>query len=166
MSISLNAALAEQAKIVMGCPPATLATTAGDGDFVCMKNYRRLTILIAVANGSTVTGGAVTLVQATEVAGSTTSALGFSGYWANTDTGASDALVYTAATNNTFTTSTTNSKNQIYVIQVDAEDLDLANGYDCVRVDVASMANATGCVLYFLDGARYGGTTPPTAITD
>lgn len=166
MSASLNAALAEQFKFVVGCPPAALATTAGDGDFICMKNYRRLTIVILVDNATTVTGGAITLVQATEVAGSTTAALAMTRMWANTDVGASDTLVKTAVTNNTFTTSTTDNKNLMYVIEVLAEDLDLANGYDCVRVDSASMANAVGSVLYILDGARYGGSTPPAAITD
>lgn len=166
MSASLNASLPEQCKFVVGCPPAALATTAGDGDFVSLKNYRRLTIVILVDNGSTVTGGAVTLIQATEVAGSTTAALAMTRMWANTDVGATDTLVKTTVTSNTFTTSTTDNKNLMYVIEVLAEDLDIANGYDCVRVDVASMANAVGSVLYILDGARYGKATPPAAITD
>ena len=166
MSISLNASLAEQAKIVMGCAPAALTTTAGDGDFVSMKNYRRCTILLPVLNGSTVTGGAITLIQATEVAGSTTKALAMTRMWANTDCAASDTLTKTAVTNDTFTTGTTNSKQLLYVIEVQSEDLDTANGYDCFRIDSASMANAVGAAVYILDGARYGGTTPPAAITD
>jgi len=166
MSASLNAALPEQMKFVMGCSPAALATTAGDGDFVSMKNYNRLTIVILVNNATTVTGGAVTLIQATEVAGSTTKALAMTRMWANTDTGAGDTLTKTAVTSDTFTTTTTDNKDAMYVIEVRSEDLDVANGYDCVRVDVASMANAVGSVLYILDGARYGGATPPAAITD
>ncbi len=166
MTISLNASLAEQVKFVMGCAPAALATTAGDGDYVSLKNYRRLTILLSILNGSTVTGGAVTLIQATEVAGSTTKALAMTRMWANTDCGASDTLVKTAVTSDTFTTNTSNAKQLMYVIEVLAEDLDVANGYDCVRVDVASMANAVGTAVYLLDGARYGSATPPAAITD
>lgn len=166
MTISLNAALAEQAKIVVACPPAALTTTAGDGDFVSLKNYRRCTIIIAVDNATTVTGGAITLIQATEVAGSTTKALAMTRMWANTDVGAGDTLTKTAVTSDTFTTSTTDNKNLLYVIEVLAEDLDVANGYDCLRVDSASMANAVGAAIYILDGARYGGTTPPAAITD
>lgn len=168
MSISINEALTEQAKVVMGCAPAALTGAAGDGDFVSLKNYRRCSIVIAVLNatGVMVTGGAVTLIQAKEVAGSNTAALAFTKMWANTDTDASDTLVETAVTNNTFTTDTTNSKKLLYVIEVTSEMLDVANGYDCIRVDVASMANAVASVVYILDGARYGGTTPPTAITD
>lgn len=166
MSASLNAALAEQFKFVMGCPPAALATTAGDGDFVSMKNYRRLTIVILVDNATTVTGGVITLLQSTVVAGSDAKALAMTRMWANTDTGASDTLTKTAVTSDTFTTSTTNDKNLMYVIEVLAEDLDVANGFDCVRIDSASMASAVGSVLYILDGSRYGGATLPTAITD
>ena len=166
MTISLNAALAEQAKIVMGCAPATLATTAGDGDYVSMKNYRRCTIIIPVLNATTVTGGVITLLQATDVAATDAKALALTRMWANTDCAASDTLTKTAVTSNTFTTSTTNSKILLYVIEVLSEDLDVANGFDCIRIDSASMANAVGAAVYILDGARYGGTTPPAAITD
>lgn len=168
MTISLNAALAEQAKIVMGCAPATLATTAGDGDYVSLKNYRRCTIIIPVLNGSTVTGGVITLLQATNVTNSASDAkeLALTRMWANTDCGASDTLTKTAVTSNTFTTGTTNSKILLYVVEVLSEDLDVAGGFDCIRVDSASMANAVGAAVYILDGARYGGTTPPAAITD
>lgn len=166
MSASLNASLVEQMKFVMGCPPAALTTTAGDGDFVSMKNYRRLTIVLLVDNGATVTGGAITLLQASDVAATGAKALALTRMWANTDVGATDTLVATAVTSNTFTTSTTDNKNLMYVIEVLSEDLDIANGFDCVRVDSASMANAVGSVLYILDGARYGAATPPAAITD
>ena len=166
MSASLNASLPEQCKFVVGCAPAALTTTAGDGDYVSLKNYRRLTIILPVLNATTVTGGAITLLQATAVDGTSAKALAMTRMWANTDVGASDTLVKTAVTNNTFTTATTDNKNLMYVIEVLAEDLDIANGYDCVRVDVASMANAVGSALYILDGARYGSATPPAAITD
>lgn len=166
MSVQLNASLAEQAKFVTGCAPAALTSTAGDGDYISMKGYRRLTIVLSVLNATTVTGGAITLLQATDVAASGAKALAMTRMWANTDCAASDTLVKTTVTSDTFTTSTTNSKILMYVIEVLAEDLDIANGFDCVRVDSASMANAVGSALYILDGARYGGATPPTAITD
>lgn len=164
MTMQLNAALAEQAKIVMGCAPAALTTTAGDGDYVSMKNFRRLTIIIPVLNATTVTGGAITLLQATAVAGTGAKALAMTRMWANTDCAAGDTLTATAVVSDTFTTDTTNSKQLLYVIEVLAEDLDLANNFDCVRIDSASMANAVGAAVYILDGARYGAS--PAAITD
>ena len=153
-------------KFVIGCAPAALATTAGDGDYISMREYARLTIVISVLNATTVTGGAVTLKQATDVAGTSEKALAFSTMWANTDCGASDTLVSTAVTSDTFTTSTTNSKILMYVIEVAARDLDIANGFDCVRIDVASMASAVGTVIYMLSGAREKPVIARSAITD
>lgn len=161
-----NLNLTDVAKVVVGCPPAALTTTAGDGDYVSLKNFNRLTIIISVDNGTTVTGGAITLLQAQDVAATGAKALAFSKMWANTDVGAGDTLTETAVTNNTFTTSTTNDKNLLYVIEVCATDLDRANGFDCVRVDSASMANAVGSVIYILHGSRYSDPKAIAAITD
>ena len=158
--------LVDVAKVVQGCPPAALDTAAGDGDYVSLKNFDRLTILLAVKNATTVTGGVITLKQATAVAGTSEKALAFSKVWANTDTNAGDTLTEIAVTSDTFTTDTTNSKNLLYVIEVKADDLDRANGFDCVRIDSASMANAVGAVLYVLHGTRYKSPAAVAAITD
>jgi hypothetical protein len=155
--------LIDENKVVMGCPPAALTGAAGDGDYVSMKYFSKLSIIIAVDNGSTVTGGAVTLKQATAVAGTGETALGFGTVWANIDTGAGDAMTETAVTSDTFTTDTTNNKNLLYVIEVDESDL--AAGFTSVRVDVASMANAVGSVTYVLHGARHDPLTT-SAIVD
>ncbi len=158
--------LIDRVKFVTGCNPAALATTAGDGDYVSMKGYTNLAVVITVLNGTTVTGGAVTLKQASDVAGTGEKALGFAKMYANTDTAASDTLTETAVTSDTFTTSTTNSKPLKYVIEVDAETLDVDNSFDCVRIDVASMANATGNVEYILYGAKEQPPIARSAITD
>lgn len=153
-------------KFVMGCAPAALTSTAGDGDYVSLKNFSHLTIVISVLNGNTVTGGAITLIQATEVAGSTTKALGFSKAWRNIDCAAGDTLSEFTVSSDTFTTDTTNGKQLMYVIEIEATDLDINNDYDCVRVDSASMANAVGSVLYILHGAKQQPPRAISAITD
>lgn len=159
--------LIDKAKIVYGSPIiGALATTNGDCDYVSMKDYGKMTIVIAVDNATTVTGGAVTLKQATAVAGTGEKALSFSTVWANTDTAAGDTLTETAVVSDTFTTNTTNDKNLLYVIELDANDLDVANGFDCVRVDVLSMANAVGFVQYILHDPRYGSPVARSAIVD
>lgn len=161
--------LTDAAKIVMGSPIiGALATTNGDCDYVSLKNFDRCTIVIAVDNATTVTGGAITLKQATAVAGTSEKALAFSTMYANTDTSAAggDVLTATAVTSNTFTTDTTDNKNLLYVIEVKASDLDVANGFDCVRVDSLLMANAVGAVLYVLHGSRNCSPLAVSAITD
>lgn len=155
----------DEFKVVMGCAPAALASTAGDGDYVSLKNFKRLTVVISILNATTVTGGVVTLKQASAVAGTGEKALAFSKAWRNIDTAAADTLAEFAVSSDTFTTDTTNSKQLLYVIEIDPSSLDNANGFDCVRVDVASMANAVGTVLYFLEG-KYNPSLAVAAITD
>ena len=145
------------------------ATTAGDCGYVSMKGYDKLTICMFVDNGSTVTGCAVTLKQATAVAGTSEKALAFSKMWALTDTSVAssvitgEALTETAVTSNTFTTGTTDNKNMLYVMEISASDLDVANGFDCVRLDGLLQANSVSCVIGILSDARYSGAA---SITD
>lgn len=156
--------LVETTKIVQGLAPITPSTSTPD--YVSMKDASKLTIIIDVDNGSTVTGSAITLKQATAVAGTSEKALAFTKMWANEDTGSSDTLVETDVTANTFTTDDTNAKNLQYVIEVDAAELDTDNGFDCVRLGTGDGANMVLGATYILHGLRYPQDTPPAAITD
>lgn len=165
MTVTLNGRLDEQVYPVVAAVGLLLTSTLGDTTYVSMKNYRRCQIVIVIADGTTVTGTAVTLKQATAVAGTAEKALAFTRMLANTDYAASKTMVETAVTSNTFTTQTTNSKDSVYIIDVAAEDLDMANGFDCIRVDATGHAATAsrGCVvLYNLYGARYSAATPLT----
>ncbi len=158
--------LIDTTKIVTGIAPVAMATTAGDADYVSMKGFQHLAIVLSVKNATTVTGCAVTLKQASAVAGTGEKALAFDKVWVNTDAGASDTLVETAVTSNTFTTDTTNSKDLLYVMEIEADDLDVANSFDCVRLDGLLMAAAVGSVTYILSGSRYASGLAVSAITD
>lgn len=156
--------LVETHKIVQGLAGQVPSSTTPD--YVCLKDYRYLTIILNVDNATTVTGSAITLLQATAVAGTAEKALAFTKVWANVDTSASDALVETAVVSNTFTPPTTNNLNTQYVIEVDATDLDVDGGFDCVRLGTANATAQSVSATYILGGARYAMATPPTAITD
>jgi hypothetical protein len=163
MTLSLNARLDEQAVPFVAAAGLLLTSTLGDTTYVSMKGYRRLQIIISIADGTTVTGSTVTLKQATAIAGTNEKALNFTRMLANVDYAASKTMVETAVTNNPFTTQTVNSKDSLYIIDIDADDLDVAGGYDCVRVDGTGHAATAsrGCVvLYQLYGARYSGMNP------
>jgi hypothetical protein len=160
--MNLNALLTEQAKIVTGLAPITPSTSTPD--YVSMKYYEKLTVIIAVDNGNTVTGSAITLKQATSVGAGSEKALAFSTVYRNIDTGAADALAAAAVTSDTFTTDTTNAKNLLYVIEVDAADLDTDNGFDCVRLGTGDGANMVLAAVYVLWGPKY--STTPSAIVD
>lgn len=164
--ISPNARLDEQVTTYVAAAGLLLTSTLGDTMYVSMKGYSRARITIVIADGTTVTGTAVTLKQATAVAGTNEKALAFTRMLANTDYAASKTMTETAVTSNTFTTQTTNSKDSVYFIDLKAEDLDLANGFDCFRVDATGHAATAsrGCVvIYDLYGPRYAGAS---ALTD
>lgn len=161
--MNVNARLDEQVTTIVAAAGLLLTSTLGDTAYVSMKNYARCQIIITIADGTTVTGTAVTLKQATAIAGTGEKALGFTRMLANTDYAASNTMVETAVTSNTFTTQTTNSKDSVYIIDVDATDLDMANGFDCLRVDCTGHAATAsrGCtVVYNLYGARFNGASP------
>jgi len=154
----------EQVKWVTGLAPITPSTSTPD--YVSMKGYSKLTIIILADNATTVTGSAITLYEATAVAGTGAQQMAMTEMWANTDTAAGDTLTKTAVTSNTFTTDTTNAKNLMYVIEVDQTDLDMDDSYDCVRLGTGDAANTVISVLYMLWNPKYAAATPPAAITD
>jgi hypothetical protein len=162
MGLNLNALLSEQVKVVEGLLSTVPSTSTPD--YVSLKNYERCMVLIQVKNATTVTGSAITLKQASAVAGTGEKALSFSKAYRNIDTGAADVLAEFAVTSDTFTTDATNSKNLMYVIEVKAEDLDVNNGFDCIRAGTGNATAATVSVTYFLFGAKV--PTTVSAITD
>jgi hypothetical protein len=158
MSLNLNARLDEQVLSVQAAVGVLLTSTLGDCIYVSLKNYRKVRVIIDILNGSTVTGSTITLKQATDVTNSQSDekALAFTRMLANTDVAAAQTMVETAVASNTFTTSTTNGKLLRYIIDVDSSSLDLANGFDCFRVDGTGAANTlASSVTYDLYGARY-----------
>ncbi|OQY26231.1 MAG: hypothetical protein B6244_14125 [Candidatus Cloacimonetes bacterium 4572_55] len=152
--------LVDTTKIVTGLAPVTPSTSTPD--YVSMKDFSHLTIILSVDNGSTVTGSAITVSEATAVAGTNAQTLTLTKMWANTDTAATDALTETAVISNTFTTDTTDAKNLLYVIEVEANEL--SSGFDCLAVTAGDAANMVLSATYILSGARY--LAASTAITD
>jgi hypothetical protein len=155
-----NRRLEETVQQIQAAADLLLTTTVGDTKYVSLKNFRKLQIVIDIANGTTVTGSTITLKQATAIAGTGEKALAFTRMLANIDYAAAQTMTETAVVSNTFTTDTTNSKNLRYIIDVDADSLDVANGFDCVRLDGtghAATASRGVTVTYILYGARYSG---------
>lgn len=129
---------------------------------VSLKYYNHVTFIVQVTNDSTGgTAAAITLKQSTDANGADEKALEFDTVWAVTNVeNAKAPLVKTAVTNNTFNTASTADTNALYVIEVNAEDLDTSNGFDYIRVGVGDAEHATVSVLAILDEARYPQAQP------
>lgn len=138
--------------------PIDTTGAAVSSDWLSLKNYSRATVVImqgAWAGGTP----AVTLNQATAVAGTSTKALAFAKRWTKVAiTGTT--FVETAVTSDTFNLPAT--ANTINVIEIDAADLDTDNGFDCFQVAVASPGSNADliAIMVILSGARY-----PQAVT-
>ncbi len=157
--------LVEMFKFVNGLTMTVPSTSTPQ--YVSFKDWRHCTIVIKCKNATTVTGSAITLKQATAIAGTAEKALAFTKMWANTDLGAApDTLTETAVASNTFTANATNNKNLKYVIEVDAAELDGSNGFDCLRVGTGDATAQTVDVEYIMSQPRYASASPPTAVAD
>ncbi|OAI29449.1 hypothetical protein A1351_23340 [Methylosinus sp. R-45379] len=151
-----NARLSEQGAIEVALSNTTPSSTSPRR--FSMKGYSRCTIIITALNATTVTGSAITLKQATDIANvnSDEKALSFTKVWRNVDRGASNTLAEAAVASDTFTTDSTNSKELEYQIEVKAEDLDVDNGFDCLRVGTGNAVATTLSIVMIFWGARYG----------
>lgn len=127
-----------------------------------MKNFQRATILI-MQNKSAGNGSAVALKQAKEVDDNpvTEKTLEFTKARRALAVGTQAAPVYNweefTVASNTFTTDATNSTRDIYAIDIKAEDLDIANDFDIVEVELGNAASNVIAVVALLHGARHGG---------
>lgn len=154
--------LVEKFKFPGGIEPKNYTGAACADFYVSMKNYSVLTIVIrtgAWAGGN----AAVVLTQAQAIAGTGAKAIAFTDYWDDLTT--SGTLAKKAATSNTFTLGAANKR---YVLHVDDRMLDIAGGFDCVTIGIATPGvNADlYSVEYILSGARFQGASSPTAILD
>jgi hypothetical protein len=141
--------LLDDLHIVEGLAP--VVPSSSTPDYISLKGANAAGILIHAKNATTVTGSAITLKQATAVAGTGEKALSFTTYYKKEDTGAADApWTKATATSDTFTTLATDSKNTFYFIPIDPASLDINNGFDCVRAGTGNATAATISVYYLI----------------
>jgi hypothetical protein len=147
--------MVDQVKVVVALH--AILPSSSSPKWVSLKGYNHLTAIVSFNNATTVTGSAIGLAQATAVAGTATKVLGFTTMWAQLDDASSAVLTQTAVVANTFTTSAVNSKTGYYIIEVDADTLDIANSFDCMQVTVGNGVANLIEVTYILSGPRYSG---------
>lgn len=165
--------LVESGQLVSGFVPIDLQTGANDGDWVSLKNYNHVALVLFKAVGTSGDDPTLTIEQATDVAGGSAKALDFTDIF--TKQGADLASVgtwtkVTQASGNTYTDATSAELQAIWVVEFDGADLDVAGGFDCVRGRVADIGgNAQlGAMLYVLSEPRFGNDAEamPSAIVD
>jgi len=157
--------IAEECQVVAGIIPVDLQTAANPGDWVSMKNYDHLSIIVYTGVGTDDDDEVITLDQATNVAAAGTKTLNIKEIFHKVgDTTVADVSLFTRVTqtaaNGYDTVAIDGAENEaIYVIEIDRGELDGDNDFDCVQVNVADVGgNAMiGCAFYILSEPRYAG---------
>jgi hypothetical protein len=165
----MNQHILEKLQIVSAILPLDLQT-ARVSDIVSMKNYGRCAVVIFKGVGTAGDDPTYTLEQCTDVTNSQSDAkaLNFTRYdmKQGTQTGIGTFTTTTQAAGNTITNLTLAESENVCVIDILAEDLDVENGFDCVRLSISDVGtNAQlGCALFLLHEPRYASGTLPSAI--
>lgn len=155
--------IAKECKVVNGLVPQDVnGAGAVSGTYVSMKGWDHLTVILHL--GAVGAASAVTLTQAQDVSATGAKALSFNYQYNNVGL-TTDTFTETAVASNTFNHSA--NANNIYLIEIEARQLDTANNFDCVQVNVAAQAGAATLmsIIYVLSGSRYS-ETALSAITD
>jgi hypothetical protein len=161
--------LIEQLQIACGFVPVNMASAANDGDWVSLKSYQWLLIVLFKGAGTAGEDPTITVEQATTVAGGGAKALNFTEIYKKQGAdlfAIGQFTKVTQAAGNTFTDGTLAEEQAIVVVPIKADTLDTAGGFDCVRGRVADVGASSqiGGLFYLLGGAR---TLPPvSAIVD
>lgn len=153
--------LIEKVKIVEAIAPQ--AGAAITGDYVSLKHYGHVTVLVHIAQGHA-DPVAITIEQATVVAGTDSKVITNAvPIYLVADAATSDAWV--RQTDDVDYTTSATLKHKMVAFEIDAASLDVANGFDCITVKTAA-SNALNLTeaTYILSDPRYG--SEKTAITD
>lgn len=154
----------EKHQIVEGFPAVDLQTGANNGDYVSLENYKHVAIVFASGVGTAGDDPTLVIQQATDVSGTSVkdlnintskvfrkqaaTSLASTGQWSDASGDASG---------NDLTNATSAEQSLIWVVEFDADELDVDNGFDCIRATVADVGtNAQpGYLFYILSEPRY-----------
>ncbi|UCD59034.1 MAG: hypothetical protein JSV16_08035 [Candidatus Hydrogenedentota bacterium] len=158
--------------IIEGWPVVDLQTGNNTGDTISLKNWHGCAVVFVSSVGTAADDPTLTLQQSTVVAASDAKALNFTVIYrkqAATDLSGTGTWTRTTQTaSNTYTNGTSAEQDLIWVVDVKTEELDVDNGFDCIRATVADVGgNAQlGYLFYIPYGPRYGQATLASSIVD
>jgi hypothetical protein len=162
--------LADEMQLVAAIIPVNMATAGNAGDWVSLKHFRHVSVIVFKGIGAAGEDPVISILQAQAVAGTGSKALNTSRLSAKVGATALSAVglftEVTQAAGATYTDLVGAENEALWVFDIDAEDLDVENGFDCLSVSIADVGATAqlGCALYLLSGPRYA--TIANAIID
>tara|TARA_R110002020_G_scaffold29444_2_gene92830 strand:- start:4367 stop:4879 length:513 start_codon:yes stop_codon:yes gene_type:complete len=154
--------LLESVMIVSLIRPVDLQDGANNGDYVSLKNYKHVAIFFHSAIGTAGDDPTINLNQATDVSGTSAKSLSVidtiyvkQAATSLASTGTFSKVTQSAAA--TYTEATSAEEEAMWVVEIDADELDVDNGFDCVQLTVADVgSNAQlGAAYAFLTEPRF-----------
>lgn len=153
--------LVRKNRFVVGSVPVDIDGAGANSDYINMGKVDNGVFILQF--GTSGAAAEVTLTQAKTAAGGNAKSLAFTKYFTNIGL-ATDALTEATATSNTFNTAAT--ANNMYIIPVDARDLDTTNGFNFARVNVSDPSATAVCGILFVgDAGRYMESSPPSLLS-
>ena len=156
--------LVEHGQIISSIVPINLDTGANAGDWISMKNYNHATIIFFAGTGTAASDPVIKFDQSKVVAGTDPKTLNIDEIYHKTGDTALDGVseftrVTQSAGDGYDSDPIAGGENEnIIVIELDRDELDTDNNFDCFQVDVDQMGAAKfGCVLCILTEPRYTG---------
>ena len=156
--------LLEQMQIVGAFRPVDMQTGANTGDWVGLKDYKHVAVVFWGAIGTAGDDPVLTIKQASDNAGTGAKALNINSAKAFKKQAATDLTAVGSwssasadVSTNTLTNLTAAEQEELWVVEFDADELDVDNGFAYVQASVADVGgNAQlGACLYLLSEPRY-----------
>ncbi len=143
------------------------------GDYVSLKNYTGVLIYLDTAAGTAGDDPILNFQQATTVAGGSVKDINVTRGWYKLGTSDGDYTTFTqtaAATIDSVALSIASDTSTFQMaVDIKHKDLDIDNGFDCIRCDAPGTAMGSaqlGSVLYILYGPKVAQTTLLSPIVD
>lgn len=163
-----NARFVEYCDIVSAIVPVDLQTAANNGDWVKVTDYDRVVAVLFKGAGTASDDPVFKMQQATDNAAGGIKDLTFTTIYHKigtlTSVGQWTKVTQDAATSYTNTVSA--ESQAIMLVEFKASDLDSANGFDHLRLDIADVGtNAQlGCAFYICVGNKHAQATPLSSL--
>ena len=159
----------EHNQIVVGLIPYDTMDAAAEGDWVSMKLFHSVVVKFVRAAGTAGEDPTITIEQATNVAGDDAKALNFTDIYEKqgTQTGVGTFTKQTQDADETYTSGTSVENEIMWCIEFDVDELDVDNGFDCIRASISdpgSGGNRYGYLEYILFESRFKQDPVPSAI--
>ena len=165
--------ICENGNIVSMLYPSDLQTAVAD-DWISLENYNHLTIVVFKGAGTGGDDPTLTLQQATSAAGAGAKDLLIvdkyykkQGTLLSTNSVGGQFTLTTQTASNTIVGDATSAEEQaLWVIEVEASELDCDGGFYFVQASIADVGTNSqfGCILGILTEPRFGQQTSPSPL--